>query len=39
MKPLPSSRSELQTEFRLHLRWMFGFWATTLLAIAGLKLL
>ena len=37
-------RSELQTEFRtgLHslradlLRWMFGFWATTLLMLAGL---
>jgi hypothetical protein len=37
-------RSELQTEFRtgLHslradlLRWMFGFWATTLLTLAGL---
>ena len=35
---------ELQTEFRtgLHglradlLRWMFGFWATTLLTLAGL---
>ena len=41
---LAELRSELQTEFRagLHglradlLRWMFGFWATTLLTLAGL---
>ena len=41
---LAELRSELQTEFRtgLHslradlLRWMFGFWATTLLMLAGL---
>ena len=32
-------RSELHRELRTQLRWMFGFWATTLLAIAGLKLL
>jgi hypothetical protein len=32
-------RAELHSELRLQLRWMFGFWATTLLAIAGLKLL
>ena len=32
-------RGELQSELRFQLRWMFGFWATTLLAIAGLKLL
>ena len=39
-------RSELQIEFRtgLHslradlLRWMFGFWATTLLTLAGLMI-
>ena len=41
---LAELRSALQTEFRttLHslradlLRWMFGFWATTLLMLAGL---
>jgi hypothetical protein len=41
---LSELRSELQTEFRtgLHglradlLRWMFGFWVTTLLMLAGL---
>jgi hypothetical protein len=41
---LAELRSELQTELRtgLHglradlLRWMFGFWATTLLTLAGL---
>jgi hypothetical protein len=41
---LAELRSELQTEFRtgLHslradlLRWMFAFWATTLLMLAGL---
>ena len=41
---LAELRSELQTDFRtrLHslradlLRWMFGFWATTLLMLAGL---
>ena len=41
---LTELRSELQTEFRtgLHslradlLRWMFGFWATTLVMLAGL---
>lgn len=32
-------RTEMHTELRIQLRWMFGFWATTLLAIAGLKLL
>lgn len=32
-------RIELHRELRAQLRWMFGFWATTLLAIAGLKLL
>lgn len=32
-------RAELHSELRIQLRWMFGFWATTLLAIAGLKLL
>lgn len=32
-------RSEMHSELRIQLRWMFGFWATTLLAIAGLKLL
>lgn len=32
-------RAELQSELRTQLRWMFGFWVTTLLAIAGLKLL
>ena len=32
-------RSEMHQELRTQLRWMFGFWATTLLAIAGLKLL
>ena len=32
-------RAELHSELRLQLRWMFAFWATTLLAIAGLKLL
>ena len=39
-------RAELRTEFRtgLHglradlLRWMFGFWVTTLLTLAGLML-
>ena len=43
---LAELRSELQTEFRtgLHglradlLRWMFGFWATTLLTLAGLMI-
>ena len=41
---LAELRSELQTELRtgLHglradlLRWMFGFWVTTLLTLAGL---
>ena len=41
---LAELRSELQTEFRTGLRglradllrWMFGFWATTLLTLAGL---
>lgn len=32
-------RAELHSELRTQLRWMFGFWATTLLAIAGLRLL
>ena len=32
-------RSEMHSELRIQLRWMFGFWATTHLAIAGLKLL
>ena len=32
-------RTEMHSELRIQLRWMFGFWATTLLAIAGLKLL
>lgn len=32
-------RAEMHSELRIQLRWMFGFWATTLLAIAGLKLL
>lgn len=32
-------RTEMHTELRIQLRWMFGFWATTLLAIAGLRLL
>jgi len=43
---LAELRSELQTELRtgLHglradlLRWMFGFWATTLLTLAGLTI-
>ena len=43
---LAELRSELQTELRtgLHslradlLRWMFGFWATTLLTLAGLMI-
>ncbi len=43
---LAELRSELQTEFRtgLHslradlLRWMFGFWATTLLTLFGLMI-
>jgi hypothetical protein len=32
-------RTEMHSELRIQLRWMFGFWVTTLLAIAGLKLL
>jgi hypothetical protein len=36
---LAGMRAEMHSELRLQLRWMFGFWATTLLAIAGLKLL
>ncbi len=32
-------RAEMHREIRTLLLWMFGFWATTLLAIAGLKLL
>ena len=36
---LAGLRAEMHSELRLQLRWMFAFWATTLLAIAGLKLL
>ena len=36
---LSGLRIELHQELGKQLRWVFGFWATTLLAIAGLKLL
>jgi hypothetical protein len=32
-------RAELHKELTVHLRWLFAFWVTTLLTIAGLKLL
>jgi hypothetical protein len=32
-------RSEVHGELRSHLRWMFIFWVTTLLALIGLRLI
>jgi hypothetical protein len=34
-----SIRAELHKELTVQLRWVFAFWVSTLLAIAGLKLL
>ncbi len=36
---LANFRAEVHQEFTRHLRWMFGFWATTTLTIVGLKFL